>query len=146
MSPTRSPLSHPGRAKCCWLGPKKFKSSFTNLPSLFSWRSLISICRTACDLEESGLTPVAPLLLTALPYSSTCSMVLNLSQTSHVCSTSLLKTLWEKEKLLITSNFSFSKSAFYPSGKLSAIVINLKLSSANSFSSEESKICHFGRG
>ena len=28
--------------------------------------------------------------------------------------TSLLKTLWEKEKLLITSNFSFSHSAFYP--------------------------------
>ena len=27
--------------------------------------------------------------------------------------TSLLKTLWEKEKLLITSNFSFSHSVFY---------------------------------
>ena len=31
-----------------------------------------------------------------------------------VCSTSLLKTLWEKEKLLVTSNFSFSHSVFYP--------------------------------
>ena len=30
----------------------------------------------------------------------------------RVCSTSLLKTLWEKEKLLITSNFSFSHSVF----------------------------------
>ena len=30
--------------------------------------------------------------------------------------TSLLKTLWEKEKLLITSNFSFSHSIFYPFG------------------------------
>ena len=28
--------------------------------------------------------------------------------------TSLLKTQWEKEKLLITSNFSFSHSVFYP--------------------------------
>ena len=27
--------------------------------------------------------------------------------------TSLLKTLWEKEKLLVTSNFSFSHSVFY---------------------------------
>ena len=27
--------------------------------------------------------------------------------------TSLLKTLWEKEKLLETSNFSFSQSVFY---------------------------------
>ena len=26
----------------------------------------------------------------------------------HVCSTGLLKTLWEKEKLLVTSNFSFT--------------------------------------
>ena len=29
-----------------------------------------------------------------------------------VCSRSLLKTLWEKEKLLVTSNFSFSYSVF----------------------------------
>ena len=32
----------------------------------------------------------------------------------RVCSTSLMKTLWEKEKLLVTSNFSFSHSVFYP--------------------------------
>ena len=32
--------------------------------------------------------------------------------------TSLLKTLWEKEKLLVTSNFSFSHSVFYPLGEL----------------------------
>ena len=32
-----------------------------------------------------------------------------------VCSTSLLKTLRKKEKLLVTSNFSFSHSVFYPS-------------------------------
>ena len=32
----------------------------------------------------------------------------------RVCSTRLLKTLWEKEKLLVTSNFSFSRSIFYP--------------------------------
>ena len=35
---------------------------------------------------------------------------------SRVCRTSLLKTLWEKEKLLVTSNFSFSHSVFYPFG------------------------------
>ena len=39
----------------------------------------------------------------------------------RVCYTSLLKTLREKEKLLITSNFSFSHSVFYPFGELSAI-------------------------
>ena len=45
----------------------------------------------------------------------------------RVCSTSLLKTLWEKEKLLVTSNFSFSQGVFYPFGELSAICILLKL-------------------
>ena len=34
----------------------------------------------------------------------------------RVCSTSLLKTLWEKEKLLVMSNFSFSHGVFYPFG------------------------------
>ena len=34
----------------------------------------------------------------------------------HVCSTGLSKTLWEKEKLLVTSNFSFFHSVFYPFG------------------------------
>ena len=53
-----------------------------------------------------------------------------------VCSASLLKTLREKEKLLETSNFSFSYSVFYLSPSS-----NTKLSSANSFSLEESKIC-----
>ena len=31
----------------------------------------------------------------------------------RVCGTSLLKTLWEKEKLLVTSNFSFSHSVCF---------------------------------
>ena len=35
----------------------------------------------------------------------------------------LLKTLWEKEKLLVISNFIFSHSVFYPSEELSAIFI-----------------------
>ena len=41
----------------------------------------------------------------------------------RICSTNLLKTLREKEKLLVTSNFSFSHSVFYPFEKLSSILI-----------------------
>ena len=41
--------------------------------------------------------------------------------------TSLLKTLWEKEKLLIMSNFSFSHSIFYPFGWLSAIFVKFEV-------------------
>ena len=42
-------------------------------------------------------------------------------------SISLLKTLWEKEKLLVTSNFSFSQSVFYPFQEFSAIFVKSKI-------------------
>ena len=46
----------------------------------------------------------------------------------RVCSTLFfLKKLWEKEKLLVTSNFSFSNSVFYPFGELSAIFIKFEI-------------------
>ena len=65
----------------------------------------------------------------------------------RVCSTSLLKTQWEKEKLLLTSNFSFSHIVFYPFGELFLpFSSNSKLSPANSFSLGEPKICRFGKG
>ena len=45
-----------------------------------------------------------------------------ISQTSPgfllVCSTSLLKTMWANEKLLVTSSFFFSHSVFYLFGEL----------------------------
>ena len=41
--------------------------------------------------------------------------------------TSLLKTLWEKEKLLVMSNFSFSHSVFYPFGLFSAIFVKFEI-------------------
>ena len=46
---------------------------------------------------------------------------------SRVCRTSLLKTPWEKEKLLVTSNFSFSHGVFYPFGELSATFIKFEI-------------------
>ena len=44
----------------------------------------------------------------------------------HVCSKGLLKTPREKEKLLVTSSFSFSHSVFYSFGEPSAIFIKLE--------------------
>ena len=41
--------------------------------------------------------------------------------------TSLLKTLWEKEKLLVMSNFSFSHSVFYLFGELSSIFVKFEI-------------------
>ena len=45
---------------------------------------------------------------------------------SHVCNTNHLKTPWEKEKLLVKSNFSFSHSVFYSFGEHSATVIKFE--------------------
>ena len=45
----------------------------------------------------------------------------------RVFSTSLLKTLWEKKKLLVTSNFFISRSVFYPFGEFSAIFIKSEI-------------------
>ena len=45
----------------------------------------------------------------------------------RVCCKSLLKTLWEKKKLLVTSNFFFSHSVFYPFGELPLIFVKLKI-------------------
>ena len=45
----------------------------------------------------------------------------------RVCSTSLLKTPWEKEKLLVMSNFSFFYSVFYLFGELTAIFITFEI-------------------
>ena len=45
----------------------------------------------------------------------------------RVSNTSLLKTLWEKEKLLVTSKFSFSHGIFYPLRELAAIFIKFEI-------------------
>ena len=70
--------------------------------------------------------------------SSKSKTYLILSQTSpcSICSTSLLKTLWEKEKLLVTLVISpfptvfstlLENCLFYPSEELSAIFIEFEI-------------------
>ena len=64
----------------------------------------------------------------------------------RVYRTSLLKTLWEEEKLLVTSNFSFSLSVFYMFGELYAIFNKFEIVVCELFSLEESKTCYLGKG
>ena len=64
----------------------------------------------------------------------------------RVCSTSLLKTLWEKGKLLVTSNFSFSHSVFYPLRELSANFIKLKIVVCKLFQFGRVQNLSFGKG
>ena len=64
-------------------------------------------------------------------YKSFLSSSSTLSQTSpcfYVSAVQIfLKTLWEKEKLLVTSNFSFFPRVYYPFEDLSAIFMKLKI-------------------
>ena len=62
-----------------------------------------------------------------LTQHSLCSPFPNKPWFLRVYSTSLLKTLQKKEKLLITSNFSSSHGVFYLFGELSVIFINLEI-------------------
>ena len=64
----------------------------------------------------------------------------------HVYCASLLKTQWEKEKLVVTSNFSFVHNVSYPYGEFSADFVKFKIVVCKFFSLEESKICCLGKG
>ena len=57
----------------------------------------------------------------------------------------LLKTLLGKEEIARNEQFILFPQCFQSFGELSAITSNLKLSSANSFSLEEFKICRLGK-
>ena len=74
---------------------------------------LFSLCFQLCFLRPLTLSKTSPCF-----YMSSVEVFLKISL--------------EKEKLLVMSNFSFSHSNFYLSKKLSAILINLQLLSANS--------------
>ena len=70
----------------------------------------------------------------------------NMLRFLRVCSTSLLKTMWEKEKSLVTSNFSFSHSVFYPFGELSTIFIKFEIVVCKLFTIGRVQNSSFGKG
>ena len=63
-----------------------------------------------------------------------------------VCSRSLLKVQWEKEKSLIMSNFSFFHSVFNSITKRKCHFKKFNLSSANAINLDQSKNLSFGKG
>ena len=65
-------------------------------------------------------------------YTSLYNCFPNNSWFLRVCIRGLLKTQWEKEKLLVMSNFSFSHSVSTLFQKFLPFPSNLKLSSAKS--------------
>ena len=87
-----------------FLSSNSFRRSLLN-KRFFEWRSLM---QGVCKSFTTKPVPNNPWFL-------------------HVCSTSLLKTLWEKEKLLVTSNFFFSHSVFYTFEKLPVTFIKSEI-------------------
>ena len=57
-----------------------------------------------------------------------------------------MKTLLKKEKLLVTSNFSFSHYVLYPYGELYAIFIKLKIVICKLFQCGRVQNLSFGKG
>ena len=83
-----------------------------------------------------------------------CNFIPNdLSINSFTTQSRLLTTLWEKERMLVTSIFSFSHNVFYPSQQRflpyqrerNNLFSEFILSSAHAFNLDQSKILPFGR-
>ena len=116
------------------------------------WNQLVKYCNIVVFLLISQWTNTGPSWPSCLKHSPSKPMYLNtfykwlslihlyhITLNHHfnpfpnkpwflrVSSSSILKTLWEKEKLLVTSNFSFSHSVFYLFGELSAVFIKLEI-------------------
>ena len=56
------------------------------------------------------------------------------------------KTLWEKEKMLVTSIFSFSHNVFYPYRNKLQILVTFMVKSANAFNLDKANFLGFGKG
>ena len=103
-------------------------STFFSLNSsdlCFSFSNVVkTISDTADRNSDSSLRSVQPTVNLHCPKIQ-CTLYLNPFPNKpwflRVCRVCLLKTLWEKEKLLVMSNFSFSHSVFYPFRERSAI-------------------------
>ena len=100
---------------------------------VFHKHSLFSLCQ---DKPSAGKNLRGQNVLTETPY----------MQFLLDCSTSFLKTLWEKGKLLVTSNFTFSHSVFYPFGELSVIFIQFEIVVCKLFQFGIVLNLSFGRG
>ena len=128
----------------------------------FNWTqiivSVIEICRKYCKERRKYCWPALPWFPAIFfrPFPSVwfkkgifwrVDWLLILDQLPNkpllllVCSTSLLKTLWRKETLLITSNFFFPTVFSTLLENFQPFSSNSKLLSANSFSLEEPKTC-----
>ena len=132
---------HCGKRRKCWL------PAFSSFPIMFSkgfiprviksWDCVVKIYKTKTEMKQK---------IAFLSDKEKINPFPDNPWFLHVCSKSLLKTLWEKKKLLVTSNFSFPTAFSTLLEDFMPFSPTLKLSSANSFSLKASKICRLGKG
>ena len=90
------------------------------LPAFFSFSHNVCKLLKSCVKPSNGV-------YSKLDYGFPRSLTLSHTNPGFYRSAStLLKTLLEKEKLLVTSNFSFSHIVFYPFGELSTIFTKIE--------------------
>ena len=97
-----------------------------------NWYKWYTYIRTNCDLNLRSVDIHIDKVIEIIETQGSISVPIfnpfpNKPRFLRICSKSLLKTPWEKEKLLVTSNFSFSHSGFNPFGELSPIFMKLKI-------------------
>ena len=82
----------------CWI------TAFFIFPALFYRATFLRFLkihsRYILENRSTVMLSTIPYFLVVYPYPNKLLIL-------HVCSLSLLKTMWEKEKLLVTSHFSF---------------------------------------
>ena len=104
------------------------------LQAISPFLTMFSIATSICSVSKCGILWLG----------------VNLSQTSPGLYVSAVqfffKTLWKKEKLLVTSNFSFSHSVYYPFRELSAIFIKFEIVVCKLFHFGGAKNLSFGKG
>ena len=107
-----------------------FNHSINQYKVFFEGKLSLSICESSTvnfqgtclhKLESKSFSSFSILTVTAF------NLFQNKPWFLPVCSTSILKTLWEKDKLLVMSNLSFSHRVFDPLGELSAIFTKLSI-------------------
>ena len=108
------------------------QSNFSFSPAMFS-KAVCCWCVKMTIYGIKGFTVMSSLFPPPPPFNIqgrnhlTQGLPFRLLVFLRVCSIKLLKTLWEKEKLLVTSNFSFTHSVFYLFREISAIFIKFKI-------------------
>ena len=118
-----------------------------NCPLMYFFLIILQYLERRFNSKSAKLTGTIIMIVQQVDEVITFNPFPNKPWLLRVCSTSLLKTLREKKKLLVTSNFFFSHIVFYPFVEISAIFIKLEIVVCKLFQfGPVKKNCRLGKG